>query len=118
MLIDSWTSPLVSVTLYDAHRDIAPDRAAAEAHRRAFKRDCGLAAGVGLAVCRSGHGGGVCHRPVACASAAATASNWCDCQCWKLAEAGTSVSVTAVTGMPRLRAASVIRLTSGVLFWL
>jgi zinc/manganese transport system substrate-binding protein len=35
-----------------------------------------------------------------------------------LADAGESVSVIVVTGMPRLRAASVMRATSGVLFWL
>ena len=74
------------------------------------------AAAASLAVCPSGRGGGACHRPLAWASAAATAFNWCDCHCWKLAEAGTSVSVIVVTGRPRLRAASVIRLTSGVLF--
>src|SRR2546421_8813254 len=103
------------VGLGDAYRDIAPDHPAAEAHRGAVERDRRFLPDAALRFQRSRHGA---HRPVARASAAASACNCRDCQSWKLPVAGTSVSVIVVTGIPRLRAASVSRLTSGVLFWL
>jgi hypothetical protein len=39
-------------------------------------------------------------------------------QLWKLSVAGASVSVTVTIGMPRARAISLTRCTSGVTFWL
>src|SRR5438045_353258 len=82
-------------------RDVLEDRAPAESDGRPLQGDSGLA-----------------HLPVASASARRSASSWADCQSWNRAEAGVIVSVIVVTGMPCLRAASVIRCTSGVLFWL
>src|SRR3954471_1174106 len=118
----------------DRERHLAPDRPAADASRRALEANA-----VGPRLTRPGRRrpGPICggrrvvgrrvsgsdrarfgHRRVAWCSAAASASSWRDCQLSKLEEAGVSVSVIVVTGIPRLRAASVIRCTSGVLFWL
>src|SRR5579864_4522263 len=80
-------------------RDVAPYRRAADSRRGALERD-------------GGHG----RTPFA--SASTSASSWRTCHCWKVADAGVSVSVIVVTGMPFFRAASVMRATSGVLFWL
>src|SRR5207248_7104806 len=55
---------------------------------------------------------------VARASAASSAFSCRTCHCSKVADAGVSVSVIVATGMPFFRAASVKRVTSGVLFWL
>jgi hypothetical protein len=90
------------VAVLDGEREVAPDRPAAEANLGSVEHNR----------CR----GGPCHRAVAFASAAASASSCRDCQLWKLAEAGVSVSVIVVMGIPFLRAASVMRCTSGVLF--
>src|SRR5205823_4957313 len=85
----------------DLQRDSLEDRPPTQADRRPLEGDR-----------RPGH------LPVASARACISASSWCDCQSWNRAEAGVIVSVIVVTGMPCLRAASVIRWTSGVLFWL
>ena len=81
----------------DGERDVAPDRPPAE--RRPPSNVTAAPSGR-RPVSRRGHRG---HRPVACASArgerlAAGAT----CHAWKLADAGASVSVIVVTGMPSL----------------
>src|SRR5882757_6802004 len=56
--------------------------------------------------------------PVACARAASMPCSCLTCQSWKVAVAGSSVSVTVVTGMPAALAALTCACTSGVAFWL
>src|SRR5439155_16448151 len=63
--------------LSDRQRDVAPDRTATEAHGRAVERDRRALSRPSVRSQRSGHRG---HRPVACASAAASACSWRDCQ--------------------------------------
>src|SRR5207248_3645446 len=83
----------------DGERDVAPDRRPADARLGVLEDDRG-------------------HRPMALCSAASSARSCRTCHCSNVAVAGVSVSVIVVTGMPFLRAASVSRATSGVLFWL
>src|SRR5450755_1782716 len=58
------------------------------------------------------------HLPVACCRACWRLRSSATCHCWKVSEAGESVSVVIVIGMWAARASWLTPCTSGVAFWL
>src|SRR5207248_2293015 len=109
-------------TVRDRQGHLAPDRPPPQMRCRTFEADRGTPTRFGRSFPRRRSAVerriGSAHRPVAFWSELFSACSCRDCQAWKVAEAGVRVSVIVAIGMPFLRAASVIRCTSGVLFWL
>ncbi|MDQ1541929.1 MAG: hypothetical protein QOH29_2655, partial [Actinomycetota bacterium] len=102
----------------DLQGDVGPDRAASDGRRGALQRHDNAAIVAADVAARfvdwlrhatsirdDGRRPGRPHLPVACRKAVSNARSCADCQSWKLAPAGESVSVTVETGMPAFFAA-------------
>src|SRR5207248_8219564 len=96
------------VTLGYGQADVVPDRTPVQGDAGTVEHDRRRA--------RVGTGPAAVHRPVAWPSARCSACSSAACQSWKLAEAGSSVSVIATTGIPSASAFRLTASTSGTAF--